>query len=553
MCGFIGVETLIAETIQTLSSNPRLLVVDDDDDILDSLSQLINIELPDYNVITADCVEKALENARTFLPTIALLDIKLGDQDGLGLISELKAINSEMSFVMMTAFRDNEYVLDALRKGAIDFLYKPIDITNLISLLQRTINHQNLEREYDLKEKQFKVVFEQATQWLFLLDKSGKVVSANDVALSRIKQGISEITGKYLWNTPWWRESHRARYSIQKGFATAINGESYFDVLNICIDGKINQVLEVSIKALEITKNKYQQVIMECRDITDKIDVEKDLHELNSNLEKIVAARSQELNELIALLEEEIEQRKVIEESLRIADKQANIANEAKSRFISKVSHEFCTPMNVIHGFAQLLELEEGISNQQREYIKEIIDSSYKMMDLITETIDFTSTENVKSMPLMESIEIRKILSYCFAKVEHFKERHNYNVDLINKVNEKTNLCIMADKYYIKQSLTSILSSIVKNSPQKGVIKVSAVVHNSTKVRVGIEYAQVNSMNGFPAEIRRSDKHDLSGVGLTFIIAKYLIEVMGGSIELQESRNVGNMLWIELKLAKLDG
>lgn len=126
-------------------NNHRIVIVDDDDDILNSLADLLSLN--GYSVKTASDAESAQAVAETFRPDIALLDIRLGQANGLDLVPGLQKRFPGIVCIMMTAFAETDSAVQAVRKGANDYLYKPMDPENLIEVLDHHIADQRQQRE----------------------------------------------------------------------------------------------------------------------------------------------------------------------------------------------------------------------------------------------------------------------------------------------------------------------------------------------------------------------------------------------------------------------
>ncbi|MCP4004060.1 MAG: sigma-54-dependent Fis family transcriptional regulator [bacterium] len=95
----------------------------------------------------AETADEALRSAREDLPDLVLLDLRLPDRSGLEVISELKAIDSGILVVLMTAFGGVRDAVEAMRRGASDYLSKPLDLGELRLLIDRLLGQQRQERE----------------------------------------------------------------------------------------------------------------------------------------------------------------------------------------------------------------------------------------------------------------------------------------------------------------------------------------------------------------------------------------------------------------------
>jgi DNA-binding NtrC family response regulator len=113
----------------------RVLVVDDDPTILDSVAEIL--EEDGIAVTTAEDGARALELLGGAAPDVILSDVRMPGVDGLTLLQQVRARRPESDVVMMTAFDDMETVVTAMRGGAVEFLVKPLDLTQLRTTIRR--------------------------------------------------------------------------------------------------------------------------------------------------------------------------------------------------------------------------------------------------------------------------------------------------------------------------------------------------------------------------------------------------------------------------------
>jgi two-component system, NtrC family, response regulator HydG len=132
----VHIEQLIKLITEAASSQP-ILVIDDDADICETLTQILKLQ--GHHVLTAGSGEEALEIAKEHDCQMAFIDIKLPNIDGLETLLRLKEVNPELLTVMMTGFRNE--VKDALDKAqaasAVTCLYKPFDPAEAADLVKK--------------------------------------------------------------------------------------------------------------------------------------------------------------------------------------------------------------------------------------------------------------------------------------------------------------------------------------------------------------------------------------------------------------------------------
>lgn len=127
----------------------RMLIVDDELDMLAGLERTLERSMPELTVVTANNGSDALALVKEKSFDLALLDISMPDMNGLELLEKMKAADPQLSVVMMTAYGSIELAVKAIKKGAYDFITKPFNK----EILQRTI-HKGLERNRLLRENQ---------------------------------------------------------------------------------------------------------------------------------------------------------------------------------------------------------------------------------------------------------------------------------------------------------------------------------------------------------------------------------------------------------------
>jgi PAS domain S-box-containing protein len=132
-------------------SGRHVLVIDDDRDFAGSLRNLLTLE--GYEVEVAHNAGGALDALDRFNVEVALIDIRLGDQDGLALIGEFQQRREDVICVIMTAYASVEAAIKALQRGAYDFLCKPFYPEDLIATLERCFERLALARGREAAER----------------------------------------------------------------------------------------------------------------------------------------------------------------------------------------------------------------------------------------------------------------------------------------------------------------------------------------------------------------------------------------------------------------
>jgi DNA-binding NtrC family response regulator len=135
-----------------LLKKPHILIVDDEDKIRKVLTRLLEDE--DYHVKSVENGQKAISVLQSYKPDIILMDQNMPGLNGIDAMVTIKEKYPTVTVIIITAHGEVSLAVDAIKKGAYDYLEKPFDNDKLLLLIKRAIDHQRLTREIsDLKRK----------------------------------------------------------------------------------------------------------------------------------------------------------------------------------------------------------------------------------------------------------------------------------------------------------------------------------------------------------------------------------------------------------------
>jgi two-component system response regulator YesN len=140
----------------------KVLIIDDESIIRKGLKNIINWKQLDCEVCAdaSDGIE-GLELIKKYLPDIIITDIRMPGLDGLSMIKQVKKTVPNSKIIILTGFRDFDYVHEAIKCGAYDYLLKPTKIEELTSVLTKAVNEINDQKIKHLELDKFKLLFEQ--------------------------------------------------------------------------------------------------------------------------------------------------------------------------------------------------------------------------------------------------------------------------------------------------------------------------------------------------------------------------------------------------------
>jgi len=137
--------------------NYSILIVDDEDAQRNILKGYL--EKKGYKIFSASSGTEGINVVQNNLIDIVLSDYKMPDKTGLEVLEEVKQINPEISFVILTAYGTIENAVKAMRLGAFDYISKPVDLDELDLMIERVIENKNLRSEIQILKNQLKEKF----------------------------------------------------------------------------------------------------------------------------------------------------------------------------------------------------------------------------------------------------------------------------------------------------------------------------------------------------------------------------------------------------------
>ncbi|MEK6662459.1 MAG: ATP-binding protein [Pseudomonadota bacterium] len=236
------------------------------------------------------------------------------------------------------------------------------------------------------------------------------------------------------------------------------------------------------------------------------------------------------------------------EQSLLAAMEIAEHANRAKSQFLASMSHEMRTPMNAVLGFAQLMEIDESLSPDNQDNVKEILKAGRHLLELITEILNLEKIESGNIELCMEPVNLCEVVNECLALIHPQAMVQSIQIESA----DCAKILLRADRMRLKQVLLNLLSNAVKYNQSGGNVRLHFSYENGQRCRIlvsdtgqGIPQNRLAEMfqpfNRLGAE---SGTIQGSGIGLT--ISRQLVELMGGKIGFESAVGVGSTFWVEL-------
>ena len=261
---------------------------------------------------------------------------------------------------------------------------------------------------------------------------------------------------------------------------------------------------------------------------------------------------------MTALLEKTVDLAHLRAIELEEAHRKAEIASEAKSRFLATMSHELRTPLNAIIGFAELLLMRDVEQREQRRgYIADIRNSGAHLLALINDILDYSKLE-ADHLPLSETVfDLRRFLHDSVRLVRVQAEAAGVTLHLP----VPPAIALKGDERRLRQCVVNLLANAIKFAP-RGEVTVSAAATESA----GIEIRIADTGCGIPADqlervfepfhqVENELSRATNGTGLGLPLSRKLVERHGGTLVLESAVGRGTTAILSLpgRAVGLDG
>ncbi len=324
--------------------------------------------------------------------------------------------------------------------------------------------------------------------------------------------------------------------------------------------GQTPQILNAGLQPKEHFKDMWETILSGCDWHGEFCNRKKD-GELFWELASIspILDKNGEILHFVAV-KEDITARKLTEANLQRAQQEAEEASRQKSLFLANMSHEIRTPMNALIGLSELA-LETSLTDQQFDYLNKIHSSAKGLLKVLNDILDYSKIEAGK----LEIEDSLFSLPDLIAQLENLftHQAIKKNLSLRFRMEENVPSLVYGDQTRLRQVLTNLIGNGLKFTEQ-GAVTVTISLVNKSNSLSRIKFSVADSGIGIPSEKMTSlfnafSQADTShtrkygGTGLGLAISKELVEMMGGTISVDNTRDKGCIFSFVLKFRNGQG
>ncbi|MCP4670650.1 MAG: response regulator [Desulfobacula sp.] len=485
------------------ASPVNILVIDDEQDIREGCERILS--RMECEVVTAFDGTKGLEILETQDINIVLSDIKMPGISGLEVLSTISERYKSVMVIMITGFSTVETAIEAMKKGAYDFISKPFSPDQLRIVVKRAIEKLRLTREAKaLKLEQQKNLADLETEQ----SRTRAIIEnlPNGVLVTNMLDQIvlmNPMAKKYL--------GLAADTDIGKKILDCIEDKEFCEYIKAVSMGKTDDKIPCE---LALSHERYIQAL-------GKTITGDDGECLGAviNLSDITAIK---------------------------------IFDRLKSEFVSKVSHELRSPLSVIH--EQLAMVMKGDIPEESDDHQYILgrakDKTKNLISLIGDLLDLSKIESGSTGNEPEKIQLNDFIGKIvdFLNIEAQKK----DQILIFNLPEKRLPEVEADPIALESIFGNLIANAIKYTPKKGKIEVTLdTKDNYVRVQVkdsgyGIEERHLSRIFDKFYRIKDDNTRFINGTGLGLAIAKTLINELDGDIFVESKAGKGSLFTVLL-------
>ena len=241
---------------------------------------------------------------------------------------------------------------------------------------------------------------------------------------------------------------------------------------------------------------------------------------------------------------------------LLIAAKKAEAANEAKTEFLQRMSHDIRTPINGICGMVNMADHYADDMEKQTEYRTKVKEASNLLLELVNDVLDMSKLESGEIVLEEIPFNLSSISREVFAVIEQVAAEQN--IRIVWEKKEITHRDLIGSAGYVKRVMMNILSNAVKYNRENGQIYISCIeIPSEQPEMTTMEFVCRDTGIGMAEEFQKrifepfaqehaGSRTKFAGTGLGMPISKKLIEKMGGTITFESAEGIGTTFVIRV-------
>ncbi|HWV28197.1 MAG TPA: response regulator [Dyadobacter sp.] len=510
-----------------------LLVEDDDIDAMKLNRAISRAQVEIGEVRVCKYAEEALQMLDVWMPGCIFLDYQLPKTNGLELLKTVKRRAPHLPVIVLTAHGDERLAVEMMKAGALDYFPKsevtPEKLTKAFHTMGQMLEMEKGREvaEHELAEK------EEFINKVALL-------SPNIIYVIDIEKWTNIFHNTQIWKILGYSECE-VETDTRKGLARIINEqdqhtfrEHYNHMRYRVKDGEVVE------KEFRLKHKDGSEIWIITREVPFKRNARGRVQEVLGTAIDITA-------------------RKLAEQELIKAKKDAEEATRIKSDFLSTMSHEIRTPMNAIIGFTDLLLLS-GFTGEEQQHLNTIKYSADNLLVILNDILDFSKIEAGKFGLENFEFDLREKLGYLMKTFEI--RAGEKSIDFTFDCSSEVPQIVMGDPYRLNQIMVNLIGNAIKFTEEGGFVKVNVRLSHDHGDNIDLQIAVSDSgigisedklsaiFDSFSQAHNNNAARNFGGTGLGLSITRKITELMNGSISASSKLGEGSTFTVVLNFGK---
>ncbi|MGD9034003.1 MAG: ATP-binding protein [Desulfobacteraceae bacterium] len=485
------------KTAWKTSFKPRILVVDDEKRIRDGCHKVLTGE--GFEVARAETGEVGIKMIEEAHYDIILLDLKMPGLSGFDVLGHVKALHPDSVIIVITGYATVDHSIEAMKKGAFDFIPKPFSPEQLRVVVSKAIEHTRTLQDIANEKSRMRVLINQLASGVMATDNQKRVALANPAFLRML--------------------GYRGESVIGCRAEEFIGDESLMQMIDQALSMREGEFLELTEELNLKGKKEGQETILVARCVPFK-----------DRLGRILGTVTV-LHDITALKK----------------------MDQLKSDFVSMVAHEIRSPMNSV--LAQLKVVLDGlagnVSEKQQEILGRASDRIRGLSDLSTDLLDLAKIESGLITQEKENLNTAEFLAdqVAFHQAKAQAKDVRLELDPLPKLPP-----LLANRPNMEEVLSNLISNAVNYTPEGGSIGVSATTENDylcISVRdtgIGIAHEDLDRIFDRFYRVKSEKTRLITGTGLGLSIVKSIVEAHNGMIRVESGPDHGTTFYVYIPL-----
>ncbi len=491
-----------------MSNQAHILVIDDELIMRDGCTRILSKD--GWSVICAENGNQGLEEVKAHPGKIdvILLDLMMPGMSGMEVLDHIRSIDPALLVIVITGYATVESAVEAMKKGAYDFIPKPFTPDQLRIVVRRALERKALQREAEFLRKErerslrdiatekskIKTIINCMGDGVLVCDRDGCIVLSNPAASRMLKAPETDLLGNYL---------HQCN-----------------------LPQELSQTIDESLRTKEMSYTSVSQELSLGE--SGELFLRAHTAPVRSDTGEIMGAVTvlQDISHLKEL-------------------------DKMKSEFIAMVAHELRAPIAAIEQQLTVIlnKMAGEITEKQEQLLSRAKKRTKGLLDLIKDLLDLSKIEAGKMVQYKEPLHLQEIIQRVIELMK--TEAENKKIDLQLNISSPISW-IHADRNSMEGIFTNLISNAIKYTPEGGKVWVTLgeegqfVKASISDTGIGIKKEDLPRIFDKFYRVKTAETRQIVGTGLGLSIVKSIVDAHLGSITVESEEGKGTTFTVFL-------